>query len=388
MKRIIMKALFYLSKKRTNKKGTAPVYCRITVNGRRSEVSTGIFVLPENWQTESLRENTKENVVINGHLNRIKADLHAIYYDLMQHDKPLSAEKIRDIFTGKGKLQYSFLELVDEYIKHKFETITEYNTVKTYNSRRALIVDYLRSIKRQQLLPEEFDIRQAELFMSYLTKKKGLQRNYINREIQFLKGVINFGLQQSLLQQNVLTLLRLKHDKPKPIIALSKKELLKLSTYKFASVRLQQVADCYVFQAFTGFAYADLVDFDPAEHIKKISGKLWIVKNRVKSDVEATVPLFNDPKRILRRYKNSLPIISLQKYNAYLKEITGVLGVKKELTTHTARKTFAMIQLNDGFSIESVAKMLGHNSIKITQSTYTFVSTNRIEAEQVKLGIK
>jgi site-specific recombinase XerD len=54
--------------------------------------------------------------------------------------------------------------------------------------------------------------------------------------------------------------------------------------------------------------------------------------------------------------------------NAYLKEIADVCGIEKLLTFHIARHTFATtVTLNNGVPIETVAKMMGHSSIKTTQ---------------------
>jgi site-specific recombinase XerD len=45
-----------------------------------------------------------------------------------------------------------------------------------------------------------------------------------------------------------------------------------------------------------------------------------------------------------------------------------VCGIKKNLTTHLARHTFATtVTLSKGVPIESVGKMLGHKSLKTTQ---------------------
>ncbi len=54
--------------------------------------------------------------------------------------------------------------------------------------------------------------------------------------------------------------------------------------------------------------------------------------------------------------------------NAYLKEIADICDIRKNLTFHLARHTFATtVTLTNGVPIESVSKMLGHKSIKTTQ---------------------
>lgn len=264
---------------------------------------------------------------------------------------------------------------------------TEYNTIKSYKSRRALIVEFLGTTKRKSILPEDFNLKTIEIYQQFLLNKK-LKGDYVNRQLSFIKAALHYAVRMEIIAYNPIASLTFKHDKPKPIIALSKDELLKLSLHKFESERLQQVADMYIFQSFTGFAYVDLFDFDYKKHIKIIDNKQWIFKARVKNNIEAIIPMFDDAKRILKKYKFELPIISNQKYNEYLKEIVKILAIPKPLTTHTARKTFAMIRLNDGFSIESVARMMGHNSIKITQSTYAQVGIERINNEFEKIGFE
>jgi site-specific recombinase XerD len=54
--------------------------------------------------------------------------------------------------------------------------------------------------------------------------------------------------------------------------------------------------------------------------------------------------------------------------NAYLKEIADLCGIRKHLTFHLARHTFATtITLSNGVPIETVSKMLGHTVLKTTQ---------------------
>lgn len=88
------------------------------------------------------------------------------------------------------------------------------------------------------------------------------------------------------------------------------------------------------------------------------------------------IPLLDVPKRILDKYKEHpvclqketlLPVLCNQKTNAYLKELADICGITKQISTHTARHSFATsVALANNVSIENVAKMLGHSDTKMT----------------------
>lgn len=118
-----------------------------------------------------------------------------------------------------------------------------------------------------------------------------------------------------------------------------------------------------------------------------VDNDLWIFTRRGKTKVPSRVPLLDLGKEILDRYKDDpdckrtnkvLPVLSNQKYNSYLKELADVCGITKNLTSHTARHTFATtVTLSNGVPIESVSKMLGHKKIQTTQH-YARVLDNKV----------
>ena len=125
---------------------------------------------------------------------------------------------------------------------------------------------------------------------------------------------------------------------------------------------------------FTGLAYIDVAGLTQDNIRKSFDGNLWIMTKRQKTNTDVNVPLLDIPKMILKKYKGKLPngkilpVISNQKLNAYLKEIADVCGIKKNLTFHLARHTFATTTtLSKGVPIETVSKMLGHTNIETTQ---------------------
>ena len=76
---------------------------------------------------------------------------------------------------------------------------------------------------------------------------------------------------------------------------------------------------------------------------------------------------------------------SNQKMNAYLKEIADLCGITKNLTTHTARHTFATtVTLENDVPIESVSKMLGHTKISTTQ-LYARVKEKKVSRDMKSL---
>lgn len=71
--------------------------------------------------------------------------------------------------------------------------------------------------------------------------------------------------------------------------------------------------------------------------------------------------------------------------NAYLKEIADLCGINKNLTTHTARHTFATtVTLENDVPIESVSKMLGHTKITTTQ-LYARVKEKKVSRDMKSL---
>ena len=69
-----------------------------------------------------------------------------------------------------------------------------------------------------------------------------------------------------------------------------------------------------------------------------------------------------------------------------LKELADICGIKKTLTTHVARHTFATFALANGVSIESVAKMLGHTNVQMTRHYARVLDRTVIrEMSQIKM---
>ena len=97
------------------------------------------------------------------------------------------------------------------------------------------------------------------------------------------------------------------------------------------------------------------------------NGQCYISKNRVKTEIPFISVILPDGMEILKKYNFQLPLISIEKVNAYLKIIQDLSDINKPLHTHIARHTYATRCLNAGVRIEVVSKLLGHTNIRQTQ---------------------
>jgi site-specific recombinase XerD len=124
-----------------------------------------------------------------------------------------------------------------------------------------------------------------------------------------------------------------------------------------------------------------------------MDGNDWIYTKREKNQQSVKIPLLNSAKLILNEYlatqsienRKVFPVISNQKINKYLKEIMKAIGVRKQITFHSARHTFATtVTLSNGVPIETISKILGHSKLSTTQ-IYARVQENKLSSDISKL---
>lgn len=132
-----------------------------------------------------------------------------------------------------------------------------------------------------------------------------------------------------------------------------------------------------------GLAFADVSTLRKEDLVQDNNGDWWIRKGRIKlvhrrrASSICNIPLLPVPLAILKKYENNpvcikkgccLPVPCNQKMNSYLKEIADFCGIKKNITTHTARHTFGTtITLANNVPLQDVSVMLGHASTRMTQ---------------------
>jgi site-specific recombinase XerD len=391
--------LFYLKRNGQKTNGNMPIMGRITVNGQAVQFAAKVEIKPEYWNVKAgkaIGRNTEVQEV-NNVLESIKTTMTKIYRDLQEKESNASPERIKNIFFGIEVKNQMLLELFKRNNEDIFKLIGISKSMVCYSK-------YEITRKRMtSFLKEEYHVSDISLkeinhkfitdFEAYMRGVCGCNANTTSKFIQRFKSIVLIARNNGWLQHDPFANYKIRSPKVDRGY-LTQEELETIMQKEFTIKRLEQVRDIFIFACFTGLAYVDVRNLRETNVRISFDGNLWIMTKRQKTDVQSNIPLLDVPRRILEKYKGTLPngmvlpVPSNQKMNAYLKEIGDLCGIGKNLTFHLARHTFATTTtLAKGVPIETVSKMLGHTNIKTTQ-IYARITDNKISHDMAVLAGK
>jgi len=374
--------LFFPKRNNNNLVREASIYMRITVNGRRSELSIHRKINISKWNHKAGKLlGTKQDVKdFNDYLDAIRNKVYNIHQQLIRSGTKITSQAIKNSYLGKGEKQMMLLEIFQNH-NEQMEMLVgkEYalSTVKKYKTAYKHIKNFLAyKFKLKDIPIERINHSFITNFEFYLKSVKNCNHNSTLKYIKNFKKIIIIALSNGWIDKDPFINYKV-HVKTVEREFLSKEEIQMMLYKKLHAPRLELVRDVFIFCCYTGLSYSDVKRLTKNNLVKGIDGEMWIKTNRVKTNTPSNIPLLPTALMILDNYKDHievvnndvlLPVLSNQKSNAYLKEIADLCGIKKNLTTHLARHTFATtITLSNGVPIESVSKMLGHKSLRTTQ---------------------
>jgi site-specific recombinase XerD len=374
--------LFYQKKRTGSAKGNVPIYLRITVNGSRIEIGTKQSCDPERWNSQSQRaKGTNEaSRRLNAFLDTLERQVHEARRSLIESQKQISAEALKSLLTGQGERPIMLLEIFQDH-NDKMAILANREYSPATVIRYTTTLGHVRSFLKYKYSLIDIEINNlsysfATEFEFYLKSERKCNHNTAIKYVGNMRKIVNYCLKSGWLQKDPFFGYKMAK---KEVVRdfLTEAEIKTLTSKEFTIDRLTQVRDIFLFSCYTGLAFIDVFQLSLKQIAEGVDGNLWIFSSRQKTDTPTRIPLLPQAQKIIDKYRNHpkcinedkiLPILSNQKMNAYLKEIADLCAINKQLTFHIARHTFATtVTLSNGVPIETVSKMLGHKSIKITQ---------------------
>jgi site-specific recombinase XerD len=409
--------MFWLRKSKSTKDGMAPIYARITIDGKDENISLSRKANPQFWDSKLKRvtESSAEARATNLKIGLVENDLERNFTVLQSQHEDITPLMLKNAFLGlpvkfngsnhalveTSKIK-TLLDAFTEFIKTfelmvKNETRSK-ETLKHWRTTQSKVAEFVH-FKYGQVDIDLGDIRPsfAPHFYRYMTLEttEPLSEVTAKMHVKKTRQIVGQCVTDEIITKNPLTGFKCGGG-DKDVLPLEMAQVHAIYDKEITIERLSEVRDAFIFQCFTGFAFQDIYGLTQ-ENIIVVgnNGERWLSKERGKTGVSEVVPILPVVEDLIAKYaahpvclkrKCLIPVNPNAKYNAYLKELAVICGINRELNTHLGRHTFADMMLNNGVPLEDVSKMLGHKSIRTTLR-YCRVKKNRISKSVSKVKL-
>ena len=391
--------LFYLNTSKKKKSGKCPVMGRISVDGKSSAFSTGLELLPEQWDAKQgiATGKSKEETSINKEIENYRSELIRHYKTLLESKSYITAEILRNAIKGIGIKQNSLIQEFAELVEEKRQSVgilivkTTYTHLCCAYQHLKKFLQYKYGVADIPFAQVDFDF--VESYVYYLKVNLQMGASTTNNTIKPLRRAVMRALNRGWMYQDPFFGYR-----PQRITItrkwLSMDEIERLMQVDMKHESANFIRDMFIFSTFTGLAYVDLKNLRHDNIVRKEDGKQWIVLNRQKTGSTSYIPLLDIPLRLIEKYWDTafagfggrvFRLCTIENADIQLKKIAKAANIDKRLTYHMARHSYATLCLSMGVPIETISQTLGHRSISTTQ-IYADITRTKINEDMTNLA--
>lgn len=364
-----------LKNNKKNSAGHIAIYLRITIGRVPSYKSTGYYIPRSQWddRNESVKSSYPLADEINKDISQKKKEALNKIIEAAHKHEILTAQQVKERLGVKLNNVFDFLEAYLKELRGKrgSETFRNYEYVD-------LLKDYhgSRNLAFEQITPHFLSG-----FENWL-RSGGIKSDNPSNTIVLIWAVMR-SLFNAAITKGITTVYPFKqYVNPKPVKKskeyLSLDELDKWQQYALTAPRKTQAAAWYfLFGCYTGLRISDWRKFN----YKKMVHEKDLVLRATKNKGLATIPVHSRLQIVLDHIKHIPFTVTNDNLTRGIRRVAKGLEIEKHLTSHCARKTFAITMcLNRGISSETAAKLMAI-TLKTFVENYSEVTPEKIRIE-------
>jgi len=392
--RSTFKILFYINKQKTKTDGKTAIFCRATIDGRSTVMTTGEECLPDAWNS---RQGITSEKKINQRLTAFRELVEKTYAEMLTKDGVVSAELLKNRLQGTAAAPTTLLAMSEAELQSVKACVGRSRSERTYRNHTysdKMLREWIEDKGRKDMPIHAVTEDLFEEFRFYI-KKKRFAAKTINRHLCWLSRLMYRAVSKRIIRYNPFENATYEKEERK-IRFLQKSDVAKFMALKVNDREAEQARQMFLFSCFTGLAIADMECLKFSHIQTAADGRRYIRKERQKTEVESIVPLHPIAEAILSRCQEEQTVkekgdclifpysCSRSTMNNKLSTVGKACGIRQRLSFHMARHTFGTLSLSAGIPIESIAKMMGHASISSTQ-IYAQVTDKKISEDMDRL---
>lgn len=348
---------------KARKNGLSPIELSVIINGERSLITLDRWVKSSSFNPST--QKVRGDKELNDYLETIKKKCYQIENELIKMDCLTVTTFVQSYKNGIAYKEDTLLAVYDKHNElYKGNVLSgkvDNTALYKYKKSRERVAEYIKFIGKTDIRLKDITPSFVEDYQNYCLTS--LKPSTANKEMKMIKKIFAFAVKERYIEVSPFQI-RLKEEKLE-YHPLTPEEIDMMFNKNIENERISMVRDLFIFQCYTGLSYIDMATLTKDDIVDDI-----IIKRRKKTEVKSIIPLLPISKAILERYDYRLPIISNQKYNAYLKVLGDTCGCRMILHSHLARHTYATLLLNKGVDMVTVSKTMGHSNSKITERIY------------------
>lgn len=359
--------------------GEGPLELRFTVDRKAYYIATGIRVRKSEWKHDEI-VNRDDADILNDRLDAIKRRLDDELTAWIASGEPIDPAAVKKRVMNPGRTEDKPCTDMYDWMDEQYRLLPyKYGTMKHYITLIARLREYGKMMSWDDLTTENLYMWDAWLHQlrkpqTDADKKAGRTAAFITDGAVYnyhkcLKALISRAVRFGIIAINPYDRLRgvFKRGDRETVEYLTEDEMKAIeSIHPLPGSQMAVTRDLFVFQMYTGMAYCDAQSFDIGEYRNK-DGRWVAVNERTKTGIPYISQLLPPVVDVLERYGWQVPKIQNARYNELLKYLGEVAGIRKRITSHMARHTFATWALHNKVDLHVVSQMLGHSSTLMTQ---------------------
>lgn len=184
------KQLYYINRNKIKADGTTAIMCRVTIDGRATVLSTGLYCRPDDWNG---KKGETKNSRINGMLNDYKNRIDDTYNSLLKANGVITAELLKNAITGVSDIPKYILqagEIEREHLKIRSVQIDSTSTYRQSKIYQHYLREYINSLGKEDMLFTDITEEFGNSYILYLKMNYPHKPSYRNHCLCWLKRLV------------------------------------------------------------------------------------------------------------------------------------------------------------------------------------------------------